>query len=89
MVTRYCEIVRKKLPDFTFDDKQELLRLLIDKVIVKGRRAIIQGVIPIENTLNDSQSFIGSNSGVGRNFSGRGSGRFIGLPSILYNCWAS
>ena len=63
MVKRYCQLVRKKLPEFTFEDKQELLRLLIDKVIVNNKQVIIQGVIPAEiatNTENACQSFVRS-----------------------------
>ena len=91
-IKRYCELMKKKLPMFTFNDKQELLRLLINKVIVKGKQVTIQGEIPIDNTLelkDDSQSQFISSSGFGRSASRGGSGHFIGFPSILYHCRSS
>lgn len=85
-IKQYCILMKKKLPKFTFADKQELLRLLINKVIVKGRKVNIQGEIPISNNLeleDDSKSqFIGS-GGIRRSFSGSRSGYFIGFPSSL------
>lgn len=86
-IKRYCKIMQKKLPKLNFAERQELLRLFVNKVIVKGRKVNIQGEIPIDNTLqlNDvSQSQFSSSSGFGRSPSGSGSGRFIPFPSILY-----
>ena len=88
-IKRYCKIMQKKLPKLIFAEKQELLRLFVNKVIVNGKKVKIQGEIPIDNTLelkDDSQSQFSSSSGFGRSPSGSGSGRFIPFPSILYNC---
>lgn len=91
-IKSYCKIIQKKLPKTNFSERQELLRLFINKVIVKGKKVNIQGEIPIDNTLelkDDSQSQFSSGSGLRRSSSGSGSGRFIPFPSILYNCRTS
>lgn len=91
-IKRYCKIMQKKLPKLVFAERQELLRLFINKVIVKDKKVNIQGEIPIDNTLelkDDSQSQFISSSGFRRSSSGSGSGYIGTFPSILYHCRTS
>jgi len=91
-IKRYCKIMQKKLPKLIFAEKRELLRLFVNKVIVKDKKVNIQGEIPIDNALelkDDSQSQFSSSSGFGRSSSGSRSGRFGTFPSILYNSRSS
>lgn len=90
-IEQYCAIARKNIADLTFAERQELLRLLVSKVIVKSKQVIIQGEIPIDafELKDDSQSSVISSGRFGSNPSGCRGGRFIGFPSILYNSRAT
>jgi site-specific DNA recombinase len=46
-VNEYCEEVRRKLGDLTFETKRNVLRLLVRRVVFDGDRVRIVGVIPL------------------------------------------
>lgn len=90
-VKAYSSLMKKELPNYTFEEKQELLRLLVNKIIATGKRLTIQGELPVATIELDnvSKGSLISSSGVRRN-SDRGGGRhFRQFPSILHHSRAS
>lgn len=90
MVERYVSILRKKLPELSFDEKQALLRVVLDQVIVKDKRVIIKGIIPadIVTEIDDyaGKSNLRSNNRVTEHPGDGGSGHFYAFAPILHNC---
>jgi site-specific DNA recombinase len=48
-LTAFCERVRSRLTEVTFAEKQTILQLLIERIIVKADTLEIQHVIPLDN----------------------------------------
>lgn len=84
VVKNYCEKIRDQLPDFTPEDKQQLLRLLVEKIIVNGKQVKIHGIFPAIQDI--SQDLLRSDSRIGLSTSGSRGGRFFPFPSILHHC---
>jgi len=49
----FCHRVSQGLDGLTFDEKQKLLRLLEDRIVVDGQKVRIEGVIPISGHQSD------------------------------------
>ena len=43
----FCQRVSQGLRLLTFEEKQRLLRLLVDRIVVDGERMRIEGIIPL------------------------------------------
>ena len=46
-IREYCQIFKDRLDQFTSGQKQSFLRLLLDKIIIEGKKVRIQGLIPV------------------------------------------
>jgi site-specific DNA recombinase len=89
MIKQYCQLVVKKLPEITFEQKQQLLRLLVDKVILKDKEVTIQGIIPaVEALKDDSQSLLWSNGGSGERLNNGRGGHIFPFSSSIYDSWS-
>ena len=44
----FCQRVSQGLHWLTFDDKQKLLRLVVDRIVVDGQHVRIEGIIPVD-----------------------------------------
>lgn len=45
-IEKYCHVIRKKIGEFTFEQRQAFLRFLLEKVVIEGNKARIYGLIP-------------------------------------------
>lgn len=45
-VENYCRIIRKKIDEFTFEQKQKFLRFLLEGIFIEGDKVRIFGLIP-------------------------------------------
>jgi len=45
-VEEYCRIMKKRIGEFTFEQRQTFLRFLLDGVVIEGNKARIFGLIP-------------------------------------------
>ena len=93
MVERYTSLLRKKLPDLSFDEKQALLRVVLDQVIVKDKRVIIKGIIPADlvTEIDDyaGQSNFRSHNRIAEHPGNGGGGHFYAFAPILHHSWSS
>ena len=93
MVERYTSLLRKKLPDISFDEKQALLRVVLDQVIVKDKRVIIKGIIPADlvTEIDDyaGQSNFRSHNRIAEHPGNGGGGHFYAFAPILHHSWSS
>lgn len=48
-VWEYCRIIKRKLKDFTFEQQQAFLRLLLENVVINDGTVRIKGIIPAYN----------------------------------------
>lgn len=46
IVDKYLKLMQKRLSEFTFEDKQQILRLLVEKIEVKDGVVTINGIVP-------------------------------------------
>ena len=44
----FCQRVSEGLNRLTFEEKQKLLRLVVDRIVVDGLHVRIEGIIPVE-----------------------------------------
>lgn len=45
-IEEYCQIIKKRIGKFTFEQKQKFLRFLLEKIIIEGNTVRILGLIP-------------------------------------------
>jgi hypothetical protein len=48
-VQEYCDEVRRRLADLTFETKRKVLRLLVRRIVFEGERVRISGIIPLSS----------------------------------------
>jgi len=46
-VEEFCRIIKKKIGEFTFEQKQTFLRFLLEGIVIEGNTARIFGLIPV------------------------------------------
>lgn len=56
-VEEYCQIIRNKIKKFTSIEKQTLLRLLIEKIIIEDGRVRILGLLPVRLETQEKPSY--------------------------------
>ena len=44
----FCERVSQGLENLSFEERQKLLCLVVDRIVVDGQRVHIEGVIPVQ-----------------------------------------
>jgi site-specific DNA recombinase len=49
IIKKYCKIVNRRLENLSFDDQQQIVKLLVNKIIIEDNKVIIKGVIPVES----------------------------------------
>ena len=45
-IEEYCQIIKKRIGEFTFEQKQTFLRFLLEKIVIEGDTVRILGLIP-------------------------------------------
>ena len=45
-VEEYCRVIRKRIDEFTFEQRQTFLRFLLEGIVIEGNKAKIFGLIP-------------------------------------------
>jgi len=56
-IKEYSRIFKDKLEQFTVEQKRTFLRLLLDKIIIEGKKVRILGLIPVYIELQKKESF--------------------------------
>jgi len=46
-IEEYCRVIKEKMSEFTFEQKQRFLRFLLDGIVIEGDVARIFGLIPV------------------------------------------
>lgn len=66
IIKRSCAAyVTQRLEEFTFEEKQKFLRLLLDKITISGKRLAISGVIPLTTNPSVKHQLASSNHDCG------------------------
>jgi site-specific DNA recombinase len=63
-VEEYCRVIRKRIDEFTFEQRQTFLRFLLEEIVIEGNKARIFGLIPIYASDQKNDNFSPQISGV-------------------------
>ena len=51
MLEKFCETVAVGVDSLTFGERQELLRLVVERILLEGDRGRVEAVIPLDEEL--------------------------------------
>jgi site-specific DNA recombinase len=63
-VEEYCRVIRKRIGEFTFEQRQTFLRFLLEGIVIEGNKARILGFIPAYASDQQNDDFSPRISGV-------------------------